>query len=138
MARVAAELGDRIVHLGYVPGREEYLDRVASADIVLSTARHDFFGVAVVEAMFLGCLPVLPRALAYPEIVPERLHGELLYDPGTVVEFLAGFLRAPPRHLRDEVRAAAERFDWLHLAPELDRCIEAMVSGKAHDSGLPA
>jgi len=128
LASAALELGDRVLHLGYIARREEYLDRVAGADIVVSTARHDFFGVAVVEAMFLGCLPVLPRALAYPEIVPAHLHPELLYEPGTLAEFLSGFLRSPPYHLQEEVAAAAGRFDWVHLAPELDRILEALAA----------
>ena len=40
-----------------------------------STARHEFFGIAVVEAIACGCLPWLPDRLSYPELVPQELRG---------------------------------------------------------------
>ena len=40
-------------------------------DWVLSTARHEFVGMAVTEALVAGCLPWLPSRLAYPELVPD-------------------------------------------------------------------
>jgi hypothetical protein len=61
----------QIDHAGYVPDRAEYLSWLASADWVLSTAEHEFFGIAVVEALLLGCLPWLPKRLSYPELLPE-------------------------------------------------------------------
>lgn len=59
----------RIEHAGPLP-REAYLAALSRADWVLSTARHEFFGMAVAEALVAGCLPWLPRRLSYPELVP--------------------------------------------------------------------
>lgn len=60
---------DRIAHAGELD-RPEYLAWLCRCDWVLSTARHEFFGMAVAEALFAGCLPWLPARLAYPELVP--------------------------------------------------------------------
>lgn len=55
----------------WLEDRTDYLTQLASADIVLSTALHDFQGLAVQEACILGCLPLVPDALAYPEFIPQ-------------------------------------------------------------------
>ena len=62
---------DRIDHLGFVPDQSEYWGHLRRCDWVLSTARHEFFGIAVVEAMLAGCLPWLPEKLSYPELLPD-------------------------------------------------------------------
>lgn len=62
---------DRIEHAGPLP-REAYLAALHGCDWVLSTARHEFFGMAVAEALVAGCLPWLPRRLSYPELVPPE------------------------------------------------------------------
>ncbi len=67
-----AILGERLVHCGYLPQRSDYLALLSAADIVLSTALHEFQGVAVLEAVARGCLPCVPDALAYPELYPAR------------------------------------------------------------------
>ena len=67
--------GDRIDHVGFEPDRSRYWQRLAESDWVLSTAKHEFFGIAVVEAMLAGCLPWLPNRLSYPELLPESARG---------------------------------------------------------------
>ncbi len=88
--RVVADLApvaDRIAHVGSVP-REAYPALVASCDLAVSTARHEFYGVALAEAAAAGVVPVAPRALAYPELVPDALHDELLYDDDASLDAL--------------------------------------------------
>jgi glycosyltransferase involved in cell wall biosynthesis len=52
---------------GYVTDRQAYWNLLGSCDVVLSTAAHDFQGLAVLEACRLGCTPLVPDGLAYPE-----------------------------------------------------------------------
>ncbi len=66
---------DHIDHFGYVHSREAYWAALHRCDWVLSTANHEFFGIAVVEALFAGCLPWLPQRLSYPELLPKQAHG---------------------------------------------------------------
>ena len=68
-----AALGDRVVHVGHLP-RPEYEALLLRGDVVVSTAAHEFFGVATVETMAAGLVPLLPDRLAYPELVPEPFH----------------------------------------------------------------
>ena len=115
---------DRIDHAGYEPDRAAYWRRLAACDWVVSTARHEFFGVAVVEAMFAGCLPWLPDELSYPELVPDVARG---IRPD-----------APPGEAH-AVRAALAQHLARHLAParapeavgRIDALIEQAVAEAA-------
>lgn len=52
---------------GYVEDAAAYRQLLASADVVLSTALHDFQGLSVMEAVAAGCRPLLPARLCYPQ-----------------------------------------------------------------------
>lgn len=69
------EFRGRIDHIGYEQDRERYWQHLARCDWVLSTAQHEFFGIAVVEAMLARCLPWLPERLSYPELLPACARG---------------------------------------------------------------
>ena len=74
MERFRQEFADSIVFDGY-PNRSTYESIIGSADWVCSTARHEFFGLSVVEAMFAGCMPWVPVGLSYRELLPAAARG---------------------------------------------------------------
>jgi len=61
---------------GFIENRESYVGLLRRCDVVLSTALHDFQGLAVQEACTLGCTPLVPDALVYPEYIDS----EFLYS----------------------------------------------------------
>ncbi|MDG2139859.1 MAG: DUF3524 domain-containing protein, partial [Gammaproteobacteria bacterium] len=67
----ASRLGLKLGAFGYINNRIEYHSLLQSSDLVLSTALHDFQGLAIQEACLAGCSPITPRSLVYPEYVPE-------------------------------------------------------------------
>ena len=71
---LAAELslGSRLVHMGAPESAQAYAALLASSDVAVSTALNEFFGLAMVEAAYAGCMPLVPDRLAYPEIYPQR------------------------------------------------------------------
>lgn len=74
--RLCERFPHQLEHIGYVPDRHEYERLLSQCDVVVSTADHEFFGVALLEAVFAGAVPLVPRRLVYPEIYPEAC----LYD----------------------------------------------------------
>ena len=77
LERLRTGLGARIVADGRV-GRETYERLLGRASIVVSTALHEFQGLAVLEAASAGARPLVPDALCYPEQYPEACR----YPPG--------------------------------------------------------
>ena len=69
--QLKALLGSNLGHWGYLE-KDEYQQLLETSDVVLSTAKHDFQGIAVLEAVAAGCLPLVPDRLAYPELFPEQ------------------------------------------------------------------
>lgn len=124
MAEAAAALGERLVHLGEPESREAYARLLASADVAVSTARNEFFGLAMLEACYAGCTPVVPDRLAYPELYP----AECRY--GSTDE-LVGLLRARilARPVPGAYRTLAEPFTFDVLVPRYAEAFEAVARG---------
>jgi len=110
-------LGDRIIHYGYAPDFATYARLLWQATMVVSCAWQDFFGVSVCEAIYCGCLPILPRRLNYPALIPPAYHDLCLYLEGGVAAAIAHHLHtpAPP-----ELRAHVSQFDWSTMAGVYD------------------
>jgi glycosyltransferase involved in cell wall biosynthesis len=118
--------GERLVQYGRVESAAKYAELLWSSDIVVSTTRHEFFGVAMVEALYCGCFPVLPRQFTYPDLVPPTLHAECLFDDeeGFVDRLRVAIERPLPETA--DLRAAAERFAWPAVIREWDDALEQL------------
>ncbi|UCG32072.1 MAG: DUF3524 domain-containing protein [Phycisphaerales bacterium] len=115
-------LTEHVDHFGYYETREAYLEALESADLVVSTAVHEFFGLAVVEAIAAGCFPILPDRLSYPELIPPEWHSQVLYrDDSLLARRLAAALeRQPGEEARRELATHARRCDWRQRAEAFD------------------
>jgi glycosyltransferase involved in cell wall biosynthesis len=70
-ADMKARLGDCIGQWGFVEATANYAQVLRESHVVLSTALHEFQGLAVLEATACGCYPLVPDRLAYPELFPD-------------------------------------------------------------------
>lgn len=68
-SQIKNEFEHRLVQWGYLDSKDAYWEALASSDLFLSTAEHEFFGLSAVEAMTTGLVPLLPARLAYPELI---------------------------------------------------------------------
>jgi len=105
------KIGHRILHCGFVESRKAYAELLASGDIVVSTAKHEFYGISVIEAVRAGCVPLLPNALSYPELFDPQY----LYEPGELFATLKEILADPAKIDRAGTKGLTERFSWPNL-----------------------
>ena len=107
-------LAGRTVHWGTAPSRAAYEALLRRAHIAVSTARQEFFGVALLEATWHGACPVAPARLAYPALLPS---AHLIPDDEALADRLEALCRAwvGGRPLRADRRAL--------VAPYRDRAL---------------
>jgi glycosyltransferase involved in cell wall biosynthesis len=102
----------QIVHYGYADTYATYAALLCRGDVVVSTAVHEFFGIAIIEAVRAQCLPLLPERLAYPELFPPAC----LYREKQLSERLGQAIGQRRRLSSQEAVALTDRFDWKNLA----------------------
>jgi glycosyltransferase involved in cell wall biosynthesis len=125
-------LGERIVAWGHVEDRAAYLRELARSDVALSTARHEFQGLAVLEAAAAGGVPLVPDALAYREIWPP----ELRYGEGTLTAALRERIDQLERWRAYDPRPFARPFDWSALLPRWREVLSESGAESEAESGL--
>lgn len=122
-------LAEHIEHFGYLKSRGAYARLLHRADIAVSTALHEFFGIAAVEAMYCGCFPLWPNRLTYPELLPEEIQPDHLYSD---LDDLAARLRHAITHIAEtrqvDLRDIAARFDWRARIAAYDDALEAVAA----------
>jgi len=94
--RLRERLGSRIVADGHV-SPERYRSIMGTAGVAVSTARHEFQGLAMLEAVSAGARPLVPDALCYPEQYAKR-YRYTAGDRAALIEQLHAWLDAglPP------------------------------------------
>ncbi|MCB9155609.1 MAG: DUF3524 domain-containing protein [Caldilineaceae bacterium] len=122
-------LRDHIVHWGYLDSYTDYVNLLHRADLVISTAIHEFFGISILEAIVAGAFPLLPNRLSYPELIPDALHPACLYDDEddlfAKTQQRLQALRSAPPSLRNHIMA---EYDWEHVAARYDAELAELCS----------
>lgn len=62
---------DEIVSWGFQE-KMQYHKILATADIIISTALHDFQGISLLEGIASGCLAIAPDRVVYPEYIEKE------------------------------------------------------------------
>lgn len=136
LSMIAEEFPHRLVQFGHVPERDEYYHWLRSAHLVLSTSLHEFQGLAVLEAIACGCLPVLPDRLVYPEQVARAYRYPSVDEAGFARDSTleARGAAALIRQLGNGMLAGRElvpdvsAFSWQSLARDYKDQIELTIS----------
>ncbi|MBK8901917.1 MAG: DUF3524 domain-containing protein [Anaerolineaceae bacterium] len=124
------KLGRRVIHTGFAD-LTTYRRLLWQADVTISTAHHEFFGISVLEAVYCHTLPLLPHRLSYPELLPTEFHETCLYqDEIELVQKLTWALTHRPAaaEMAKKVATAVAHLSWQQLAPVYDEQMRTICS----------
>jgi glycosyltransferase involved in cell wall biosynthesis len=125
-----SQFDTRILQYGYVESKTAYIDWLRQGLVAVSTADQENFGISMVEAMRHGCLPLMPRRLAYPEILPAEFHAAFLYrSQAELVAKLADLLQNRERYAihRPVLADMMARHAWSAVIDRYDRELENLT-----------
>jgi glycosyltransferase involved in cell wall biosynthesis len=106
---------------GYIESKSDYLSVLRQGQVVLSTALHEYQGLAVLEACASGCIPVVPDRLAYKEYVPDTCR----YLSGGDEPQAAADLIMKVLDKADDARELARGFSWSAQKTAYERLLSA-------------
>ncbi|MCF8066593.1 MAG: DUF3524 domain-containing protein [Desulfarculaceae bacterium] len=112
-------LGKHLVQWGHADDRAGYWEWLFWADVVVSTALQEYFGISVAEAVWAGCSPLVPDALVYPELYPAQFR----YPSGELTPALLELARRPNSARQQDYRPLAQNFTWQSQAPAWQKMI---------------
>ncbi len=132
------QLGRHMVQYGRVESHRQYYKWLKRGSVAISTANQENFGIAVVEAIYHGCLPLLPNRLSYPEILPKKFHSDFLYgDQEELEQKLVDLLTRSHRHQakRLALSSAMQKYSWEKVIEVYDEEL-AKLATFAIDTGI--
>jgi len=123
-------LGDRCVAFGHQNSRAEYETWLARADIVVSCAEQEYFGIAVAEAVHAGCYPVLPRGQVYPTMYGDQCRGRHFYQgQDELVVLLRALLTGPHCGHVCSLDRDVDQYCWELLVGSYDQLMADVAAG---------
>ena len=130
-AEMYPRLQGHIGEWGMVESEHDYRLLLQRAHVVLTTALHEFQGLAVLEAVACGCAPLAPDRLAYPEYIPDDYrYTSFPDDPDAESSAIAFHLQSLGSRFRQGAFPAApnvENFSWRQLVSAYRTEISGLV-----------
>ncbi len=109
---IKSEFQHRLRKFGFAESRQEYLDWLLQSDILLSTSRHEFQGISVLEGVACGAVPVLPNEQSYPFLFDrDYLYGSESEAVSLITQ------SAEHKHKGTLSAPAVDRFGWDAVRP---------------------
>ncbi len=131
-SRMASVLGDKFQFGGLVTGMEKWR-ALANADIFLLPSKYEGLPIALLEAMAVGCVPVISATGSVPTVVEDGANGFLIEPDQTadIVDKLKILLSNENelKRLSHNARSTvSERFDIDNYVEKLDKIYAEIVS----------
>lgn len=123
-AEARARLGKHLIQYGYLPDFASYARLLWEANYVVSTSFQDFFGGSIAEAIYCGCIPILPQRLNYPYLVPHSLHSACLYQGKSPRGLLIAHLTAGQTVDIATLKGYIDQYDWSRIVKAYDDTLE--------------
>lgn len=117
----------RIRHIGFAEPTKEIFDLYREMDIYVSTSAYETFGLAILEAMSVGCPPVGFNVSAVGELIENGKDGFLVppNDCSTLAATIANLTINETLYTRvsDGAYEKAQNYSWARHMGSLHRCV---------------
>ncbi|MHC4271066.1 MAG: tRNA-queuosine alpha-mannosyltransferase domain-containing protein [Planctomycetota bacterium] len=134
--RAKAYFGEHIDRWGFIESCEEYIKTLQQADVIVSTANHEFFGITILEAISAGCFPLLPKRLSYPELLGlgKTPGTEQCFYDGRVEDLVNKLQELAEKTTKESLwpdsfshALLTERFKWDKLTKQYDQILQETI-----------
>ncbi|MEL6525476.1 MAG: DUF3524 domain-containing protein, partial [Chloroflexota bacterium] len=88
----------------------------------------DFFGIAVTEAIYCQCVPLLANRLNYPHLIPTDYHAQCLFREGALTGLLRQHLLGNLPVDTAQLRTYVTQYDWQHMITRYDDTFAILAS----------
>jgi len=111
--------------------RERLVELLARAGVCVSASRYEGFGLAAVESIAAGCLPVLQRIEAFADLAaPDCLTDfEKPIEAARAIAAVSMIDDSERRLRSDTCRAGVTRFDWTAIFPRWQTLYDNVLRG---------
>ena len=121
-------LKKHIVHFGFCENFSEYAKWLWKADILPITSNQDFFGGSVVEAIYCGVYPIVPRRLTYPELLPKEYHDNHIYKNDVeLYDKVKNCMLNIDETRGITIRNSFKKYDWGKMGPVYDQLFSSFI-----------
>ncbi len=134
-AKIKTLVGNKLAHFGYVDSIENYQKILQQNHMVLSTAIHDFQGLAILDGIACNCVPIVPNRLAYPELIPSAYrYASYPTDINKEAKAMANniaLLWDQRAHRLTISPPTIENLSWSHLKTSYQELIDEMTGNNS-------
>ena len=125
-------LSKHIIHWGWVEDKLAYHRLLAKANIMVVTGVQDFFGISIVEAIAVGCFPLLPNRLAYPEHVPDETKKICLYEHDDELGIKIEEVIESKVYLDTEYFSKyVSKYEWEFIIEKYDKVLSSLIANRS-------
>lgn len=123
------KLKGSIKFVGYITNDIEYGRYLHEADILPVTSNQEFFGISVMEAIYCGAYPLLPKRLTYPDLIPIQKYKNNFYDNFEDLVNKLEYSILNIDQIRDiNMRNVAGKYDWSSMIKVYDEKFSELVT----------
>lgn len=125
--KIINDFGNRISHIVDCKSYPEYLHILHNSDIIPVTSNHDFFGLSVLEAIYMKCLPILPDSLCYQE---HFINSQVEYFYNTYNELLDKTISAILNWKSQSLSLKNRRiknYNWKNIIIQYDNFFDKLI-----------
>ncbi len=114
-------LKEEIVKFGRADTFDEYAQWLSYGDILPITSNQDFFGISIMEGIYCGLYPILPKRLTYPDLYEIKNNPQLFYSTESeLVDKLEFAIKNVDKVRKLNYNNLTHKYDWSNMTKIYD------------------